>query len=134
MTDALEPAPAQAPAPAQSTVFTVPFDEFGWTLLDERAGREGLPLGALIARAAIHFESQLSFGRGATVVPLVARARAGAAREVVVVAAVELPEQTWERLADEAARREVSLDRLLAHATMCYIADPDSGRGPEFTA
>jgi hypothetical protein len=42
--------------------------------------------------------------------------------------AVEFDEFGWSALVAEAARQDVSPEELVAHATMYYLSDVDSGR------
>ncbi len=41
---------------------------------------------------------------------------------------IEIDQVTWEALAAEADRQEVSTDQLLQHAVLYFVADRDSGR------
>jgi hypothetical protein len=43
-------------------------------------------------------------------------------------ATVSLTDFGWSTVADEAERQGVSIEELLAHAAMYYLADLDSGR------
>lgn len=48
------------------------------------------------------------------------------ARSVTVP--IELDEETWKVVAEEAERQRVSAERLIEHAVLYFLADLDSGR------
>jgi heme oxygenase len=43
-------------------------------------------------------------------------------------ASAEFDDFVWGRLQEEAARQEVTVDQLVAHAAIYYLGDLDSGR------
>jgi hypothetical protein len=100
-------------------VLTLTFDPFGWATLEAQARAEGVSLGALLSSACTYFQLDLANRRPAARVPWFARKR-GARRSEVALA---LAGETWKGLADEAHRQELSIERLIEHAALYYLAD-----------
>jgi predicted DNA-binding ribbon-helix-helix protein len=103
---------------------TLRLDEFGWQALEAEAGREHESVDELLASAASYFASTLPSGRAAALAPRFKLSVHGAPRQV----RIELSRDRWEQLEAEAGRQSVSLERLLEHAALLYLADLDSGR------
>jgi hypothetical protein len=102
-------------------------DEFVWTALEERSRAEQVDLGQLVAQASAYYVSELGGGRTATKVPRLGGGERGESRTVTL----ELDAAALTRLQEEAERQEVTLDRVLTHATLLYLADEDAGRVAE---
>jgi hypothetical protein len=100
------------------------FDEFGWQRLESESRRDGETLGDLLARAAAYFDGELATPRAATRVPRFKPGGRGVPREV----RVQVSRECWEHLEGEAGHQDVSLEPLLEHAALLYLADLDSGR------
>jgi hypothetical protein len=104
---------------------SISFSRFGWAALEERAGADGFDLAQVLEQACVYYASELDSGRLATEIP---RSdlddSAGTARRL----RLELDEGCAVRLNREAQRQGVSLERLVRHATVMYIADLDAGR------
>jgi hypothetical protein len=98
---------------------------FGWTSLQERASADGFDLAELTEYACAHYVSELDRGRLALELP-----RAGAEHPIETqrVLRLELDDRCAERLESEAERQGVSIERLVRHATLLYLADHDAGR------
>jgi hypothetical protein len=98
---------------------------FGWTSLQERARADGFDLAELTEQACVHYASELDRGRLALELP-----RAGAEQPIETqrLLSLELDDRCAERLESEAERQGVSMERLVKHATLLYLADNDAGR------
>jgi predicted DNA-binding ribbon-helix-helix protein len=107
------------------------FDTFGWLSLEERAKAVGMPVSELVARAAAYYRADLGSRRFARRVAPDSDwgEPAGRARRLQL----KLDLVVWQDLEEEAARQEVSLERLLEHAAMYLLGDLDSGRASEST-
>jgi hypothetical protein len=100
-------------------------DQFGASALEEHAERYSVSPAELASRAARYYLSDRGSGRGALRVP---RLPTGAVRKPVLRLTVDLDQDSWQELADEATRQHVSLEVLLEHAVMYFLGDLDSGR------
>jgi hypothetical protein len=100
-------------------------DEFGASALEEHAERYSMSPAELASRAARYYLSDRDSGRMALRVP---RLPTGASESPVLRLTVDLDDESWRELAAEAKRQDVSVEALLAHAVMYFLADLDSGR------
>jgi hypothetical protein len=101
---------------------TLYLGSFGWTELERRALQEGASLHELVSRATGYFHRQTHDRHVARRVPAFAATPDGTARGIRVA----LPEVTLRGLEREASRQRVSLERLLAHAVLFYLAHADT--------
>jgi hypothetical protein len=101
------------------------FSRFGWSGLEERAGGDGFDLAQVTEQACTYYASELDSGRLATKVP---RSDVDASTGTARLLSLELDDECAERLNREAQRQGVSLERLVRHATLMYLADLDAGR------
>jgi hypothetical protein len=98
-------------------------DEFSRHAL-ERFARRGEESAAKAVRAAsLYYLSDRDAHRPAWKVPDFALEEQPGHR-----LKVELDDQTWDALKDEAADQGVSVETLAVHAVMYFLADVDSGR------
>jgi hypothetical protein len=104
---------------------SISFSRFGWSGLEERAVADGFDPAQVAEQACTYYASELDSGRLATKVPRSdSDDSSGTARPM----SLELDEECAERLNREAQRQGVSLERLVRHATLMYLADLDAGR------
>ena len=121
-------APSNRPGDARVTHgLTLAFEEFGWESLESAARSDGETLDELLARAAAYFDAELPTARAAMLAPPFKPGGRGTSREI----RLEVSRDCWERLQGEAERQGVSLERLLEHVALLYLADIDSGRVAE---
>lgn len=97
-------------------------DEFGHRALTRFARGRGATEDALVRTAALYYLSERDTGRPSWRVPRFSTGQRVPAHRV------ELDQETWGALNDEAARQGVSADTLAVHALMFFLADLDSGR------
>jgi hypothetical protein len=100
-------------------------DEFSASALEELAERYSVSPAELGSRAARYYLSDRESGRVALRVP---QLRTEAVRKPVLRLTVDLDQDSWQELAAEATRQDVSLEVLLEHAVIYFLADLDSGR------
>jgi hypothetical protein len=103
----------------------LPLEEFGASTLEAEAERLSVTPAALGRHAVRYYLSDRDSGRMAFRVPRLSRAAAG---EPALELELDLDADTWRELEAEAERQEVSLERLLEHAVMYFLADLDAGR------
>ena len=103
---------------------TLRLTKFGWESLESEARRDGETLDDLLSRAAGYLDAELPTRRAAVLAPRFKPRGRGVPREI----RFEVSRDCWQRLESEAGRQGVSLQRLLEHAAMLYLADTDSGR------
>ena len=102
---------------------TLRVDEFSQHAL-ERFARRGKGSMAKTARmAAMYYLGDRDAGRPAWRAPRFAAAADPSGR-----LRVELDDDTWEALAEEAERQGVPTEQLAIHALLYFLADIDSGR------
>jgi len=111
---------------AQETNIT--FDEFGWSVLEERAAAERMGLEDLLTLALTYYESELASGRVAIDVPRFRRSSVGGETRTLKI---PLDDDSLRRLEHEAERRGVTFERLSEHAALVLLADLDSGKVAE---
>jgi hypothetical protein len=102
----------------------ITFDEFGWSALEERANAERLGLGGLVAQACTYFASELEGDRAATTAPGFSPPPSGRETRTLTL---ELGDECVRRLEREAEHQGETLERLLGHATLLYLADVEAG-------
>jgi hypothetical protein len=93
--------------------------------LANEARRRGMPLGALLRQAALHYLAESKHERLAVHVPRFAADEDGG--EAVAVR-IDMERGDWRRFEHAAAREHVSIDTLMQHAALLYVADADSGK------
>jgi predicted DNA-binding ribbon-helix-helix protein len=103
---------------------TLRLNKFGWESLESEAHRDDETLDDLLSRAAAYLDAELPTRRAAMLAPRFRPRGRGMPREI----RFEVSRDCWQRLESEARRQGVSLERLLEHAAMVYLADIDSGR------
>jgi hypothetical protein len=99
-------------------------DEFGASALREHAECFSASPERLARRAARYYLDDRDSGRLALRVPRFEGAREKSALQLTV----ELDQGSWRELEAEATRQEVSVEALLEHAVLYFLADLDSGR------
>jgi hypothetical protein len=100
-------------------------DEFGASALREHAERYSLSPAELGSRAASYYLADRESGRVALRVP---RLPKGAAGKAALRLTVDIDRESWRELQAEAKRQDVSVETMLEHAIMYFLADLDSGR------
>jgi hypothetical protein len=103
-------------------------DEFGREILDELARSLAVTPGTIVRQAALHLLSEHRAGRSTAKVPRFVRDREIRPRDRDLTLDLELDETDWSALEIVAVAQRVSLERLLEHATMLFLADVESGR------
>jgi len=105
---------------------TLPLDGFARQTLQATADRHHLAPADIVAAAARYFLDDRDRGRPARLLPDFARPEppAGDCLELDL----DLDDETWEHLSEEAERQGVSVILLLAHAALYMIADLGAGR------
>jgi hypothetical protein len=98
-------------------------DQFGASALEEHAERYSVSPPELASRPLLPLRPWVRSGGAA-----VPRLPTGAVRKPVLRLTVDLDQDSWQELADEATRQHVSLEVLLEHAVMYFLGDLDSGR------
>jgi hypothetical protein len=83
---------------------------------------------ALLRQAALHLLGERDVGRLTAKVPRFVRQREADRQSVTKRLELELDEVDWSALEVEAVAQRVSLETLLEHAALLFIADVDSGR------
>jgi hypothetical protein len=107
---------------------SIGFDEFGWSLLEERARAEKLELNRLLTLACRYYVSELAAARTATRAPRFAERAIDREMRPVVL---ELDARTLKRLEQAAEQQRLRLGRLIEHAAIFFIAELDAGRVAE---
>jgi hypothetical protein len=109
---------------------TLELDPFARDSVRDQLIRGELSLTELLRRAALYYLAERRCGRPSTSVPRFARGERPASIDAARLELdLDLDPAAWRAL-EEAATEEVAGDvsRLLAHATMLFLADLDSGR------
>jgi hypothetical protein len=104
---------------------TMSLEEFGATTLEAEAERCSVSPAELGRRALQYYLSDRGSGRMALRVPRLAQE---SGRKPAAQLRLDLERDTWRELEEEAARQEVSVERLLEHAIVYFLADLDAGR------
>jgi hypothetical protein len=100
-------------------------EEFGASTLEAEAERYSVSPTELARHAVRYYLSDRGSGRMALRVP---RFLQHVAREPALELEVDLDPDAWRELELEAERQDVSVERLLAHAIVYFLADLDAGR------
>ena len=94
-------------------------DAFGASALREHAERHSLSPAEFGSRAARYYLADRDSGRVALRVP---RLPKSAGRKAALELTVDLDRESWQE------RQDVSVEAMLEHAIMYFLADIDSGR------
>lgn len=108
---------------ASSRRIALPLAGFAREALDTEAARSGLSHARLVALAAEHHLAEHGWRRLAGELP---RFLVPSADQVEVE--LTLDREVWNALELDAAAAAVPLERLLAHATLRFVADLDADR------
>jgi DNA-binding transcriptional LysR family regulator len=111
---------------AMSRSVTLEMDAFGVEAFTELAERQGGSASGLLRMAAHYYLADSDDGRPAWQVPSFAHEAAPEPRRAGVQ--VEVDDETWDALVEEARRQGVDVGVLAAHAVLYFMADVDSGR------
>jgi hypothetical protein len=106
-------------------LLTLSLEEFGASTLEAEADRYSVSTARLAQRAVRYYLSDRDSNRMALRVPRLSQERA---RQPALVLTLDLDSDSWNELKQEAERQEVSLERLLEHAIIYFLADLDAGR------
>jgi hypothetical protein len=106
-------------------LLSLSLEEFGASTLSEQAERYSVTPAQIGRHAVRYYLSDLDSGRTALRVP---RFSGDAPREAALELRLDLDPDSWRELEEEAQRQEVSVERLLEHAIMYFVADLDAGR------
>jgi hypothetical protein len=106
-------------------LLTLSLEEFGASTLTEQGKRYSVTPAELGRHAVRYYLSDRDSGRMALRVP---RLPQPAEREPALELMLDLDADTWNELEQEAERQDVSLERLLEHALVYFLADLDAGR------
>jgi hypothetical protein len=104
---------------------TLSLEEFGASTLEAEADRYSVSTTRLAQQAVRYYLSDRDSGRMALRVPRLSHERA---RQPALELTLDLDSNSWNELRQEAERQEVSLERLLEHAIIYFLADLDAGR------
>jgi hypothetical protein len=98
-------------------------DEFALEALERNVAVQGGSTAAIVRTAVLYYLAERDSGRQAWRYPRFARQdRPGGGREV------EMDEEIWAALDEEAGRQGVEPSQLAGHACLFFLADLDSGR------
>jgi hypothetical protein len=106
-------------------MLTLALEEFGATTLEAEAERYSVSPAELGRRAVQYYLADRDSGRMALRVPQLSR-KTG--RKPVLTLTLDLDPSTWLELEEEAERQQVTVERLLEHAIVYFLADLDAGR------
>jgi hypothetical protein len=106
-------------------LLTLSLEEFGASTLDAEAERYSVSPVRLARHAVRYYLSDRDSGRMALRVPGLSQA---GTRQPALELTLDLDADSWNELDHEAERQEVSLERLLEHAIVYFLADLDAGR------
>lgn len=101
-------------------------DQFGRTTIESQAERQEVALGALLREAVRYYLADRETSRIGWRYPRFRREAPIAEEGLDVV--VDVDDATWRQFEAEAEAQGVSVERLLEHAALYYVADIDSGR------
>ena len=99
-------------------------DPFGAQALEECASGYGGSISELLRLAARYYLSDADGGRLVWPTPALTPRPSGD----VSGFDLEIDDQTWQALQDEAKRQDIEVAPLAAHAVLYFVADWDSGR------
>jgi hypothetical protein len=100
-------------------------EEFGASTLEAEAERFLVSPAELGGYAVRYYRSDRNSERMAWKVPPLLQ---DTGRQQALELELELDPDTWRYLDEEAERQEVSVERLLTHAIIYFLADLDAGR------
>ena len=106
-------------------LLTLSLEEFGASTLVGEAARYSVSTTRLAQQAVRYYLSDRDSGRMALRVPRLSQERAG---QPALELTLDLDSDSWNALRQEAERQEVSVERLLEHAIIYFLADLDAGR------
>jgi hypothetical protein len=106
-------------------LLTLSLEEFGASTLEAEATRYSVSTAGLAGHAVRYYLSDRDSGRMALRVP---RLSQPATRQPALELTLDLEPDSWNELDREAERQEVSVERLLEHAIVYFLADLDAGR------
>jgi hypothetical protein len=106
-------------------LLTLSLEEFGASTLEAEAERYSVSPAELGSRAVRYYLSDRDSGRMALRVP---RLSQDPARKPALELTLDLDPDSWRELEEEAERQQVSVERLLEHAIVYFLADLDAGR------
>jgi hypothetical protein len=106
-------------------LLSLSLEEFGASTLEAEAERYSVSPVELGRHAVRYYLSDRGSGRMALRVP---RLSQNAAREPALELKLDLDADIWRELDEEAERQEVSVERLLEHTIMYFLANLDAGR------
>lgn len=95
--------------------------------LEHEARRYGLSVSAFLERAALYYLLERKSDRLAVRVPPLSRELPEGGRDCVLPVTIELRAQEWNDLDRAAASESLSVERLLEHAVLLFLADLESG-------
>jgi hypothetical protein len=101
---------------------------FTRTSLEEQADRRGVGVSVLLRQAIVYYSADRGSGRRGWRLPRFASCDSTSGARAIDV---ELSDQDWETLADEATFQDADEDRLLQHLSLYYLADLEAGRVAE---
>ncbi len=106
-------------------LLTLALDQFGAAAIEEQAAHYSLAPPELARRAARYYLSDLGSGRMTLWVP---RLETGVQAKGSLRLEIDLDADSWRVLEAEAKRQHVTLEALVVHAILYFLADLDSGR------
>jgi hypothetical protein len=106
-------------------LLTLSLGEFGASTLEAEAERCSVSPAELGRRAVGYYLSDRGSGRMALRVPQLPQEPG---RRPAVKLSLDLDRDTWRELDEEAESQQVSVERLLEHAIVYFLADLDAGR------
>jgi predicted DNA-binding ribbon-helix-helix protein len=102
--------------------------DFSRSSLEEMARRQGVSVSTLLARATLYYLVERESDRQAARVPRLPREPSVEKKDGVLRVTIELRAAAWRDL-DRATESEgLSVERLLEHAALLFLADLESGR------
>jgi predicted DNA-binding ribbon-helix-helix protein len=102
--------------------------DFSRSSLEQVARRQGVSVSTLLARAALYYLVERESDRPAARVPRLSREPPAEKKGGVLRVTIELHAAAWREL-DRATEREgLSVERMLEHAALLFLADLESGR------
>jgi hypothetical protein len=102
---------------------TLDLDQFARVALERLAERSNGSTGLAVTTASLYYLADRDSDRPAWRVPRFAQTPKAAE-----TLQVEIDDETWRALSEEAKRQSVTAELLAMHALLYYVADMDSGR------
>jgi hypothetical protein len=93
--------------------------------LEQQASARGIAVSALLHQAVVYYAADRGSGRPGRRLP---RFASSAEAEPEDAIEVELSDEDWATLAEEAGEQDADEERLLEHVVLYYLADVESGR------